>query len=79
MERLGINATLNPGAFYWRGKVHMVVRTEGYERKSFFAIAESPNGIDNWRFWDEPVDLPEARQPRTANGSRPSSASCMST
>ncbi len=59
MERLGINATLNPGAFYWKGKVHMVVRTEGYDRKSFFAIAESPNGIDNWRFWDEPVDLPE--------------------
>jgi len=59
MERLGINATLNPGAFYWKGKVHLVVRTEGYDRKSFFAIAESPNGIDNWRFWDEPVDLPE--------------------
>ncbi len=61
MERLGINATLNPGAFYWRGKVHLVVRTEGYDRKSFFAIAESPNGIDNWRFWDEPVDLPEVK------------------
>ncbi len=59
MERLGINATLNPGAFYWKGKVHLVVRTEGYDRKSFFAIAESPNGIDNWRFWDEPIDLPE--------------------
>jgi 4-O-beta-D-mannosyl-D-glucose phosphorylase len=59
MERLGINATLNPGAFYWRGKVHLVVRTEGYDRKSFFSIAESPNGIDNFRFWDEPIDLPE--------------------
>lgn len=59
MERLGVNAALNPGAFYWKGKVHMVVRTEGYDRKSFFAIAESPNGIDRWRFWDEPVDLPE--------------------
>jgi len=59
MERLGINAALNPGAFYWNGKVHMVVRTEGYDRKSFFAIAESPNGIDNFRFWDEPVALPE--------------------
>jgi len=59
MERLGINATLNPGAFYWNGKVHLVVRTEGCDRKSFFAIAESPNGIDNFRFWDEPVDLPE--------------------
>lgn len=59
MERLGINATLNPGAFYWQGKCHMVVRTEGYDRKSFFAIAESPNGIDRWRFWPEPCDIPE--------------------
>ena len=61
MERLGVNATLNPGAFLWRGRVHMVVRFEGYDRKSLFAIADSPNGIDNWRFWDEPVDLPEIR------------------
>ena len=61
MERLGVNATLNPGAFYWKGKVHMVVRFEGYDRKSLFAIAESANGIDGWRFWDEPVDLPELK------------------
>jgi 4-O-beta-D-mannosyl-D-glucose phosphorylase len=61
MERLGVNGTYNPGAFYWNKKVHMVVRVEGYDRKSFFAIAESPNGIDNWRFWDEPVDLPEIK------------------
>lgn len=59
MERLGVNATLNPGAFFWNGKVHLIVRVEGSDRKSFFAIAESPNGIDNFRFWDEPVDLPE--------------------
>ena len=59
MERLGVNATFNPGAFFWRGKVHLVVRFEGHDRKSIFAIAESPNGIDHWRFWDEPVDLPE--------------------
>jgi len=59
MERLGVNATFNPGAFLWKGRVHLVVRVEGYDRKSFFAIAESPNGIDQWRFWDEPVDLPE--------------------
>ena len=59
MERLGVNATLNPGAFFWKGKVHLVVRFEGYDRKSLFAIAESANGIDGWRFWDEPVDLPE--------------------
>jgi 4-O-beta-D-mannosyl-D-glucose phosphorylase len=59
MERLGVNATFNPGAFYWKGKVHLVVRFEGYDRKSIFAIAESPNGIDRWRFGAEPVDLPE--------------------
>jgi len=61
MERLGINAALNPGAFYWKGKVHVVVRTEGYDRKSFFAIAESPNGLDHFRFWDEPCDIPELK------------------
>lgn len=61
MERLGVNATLNPGAFLWHGRVHMVVRFEGHDRKSIFAIADSPNGVDNWRFWDEPVDLPELK------------------
>ena len=61
MERLGINATLNPGAFYWNGKVHLVVRTEGCDRKSFFAIAESSNGLDHFRFWDEPCDIPELK------------------
>jgi 4-O-beta-D-mannosyl-D-glucose phosphorylase len=61
LERLGINATLNPGAFYWNGKIHLVVRTEGCDRKSFFAIAESPNGLDNFRFWDEPCDIPELK------------------
>ncbi len=59
MERLGINATLNPGAFLWKGKVCLAVRVEGNDRKSFFAIAESPNGIDKFRFWPEPLDLPE--------------------
>ena len=59
MERLGVGGTYNPGAFYWNGKVHLVVRVEGADRKSFFAIAESPNGVDNFRFWEEPIDLPE--------------------
>ena len=58
MERMGINATTNPGAFYWKGKCHLVVRVEGYDRKSFFGIAESANGVDNFRFWDEPLDIP---------------------
>lgn len=59
MERMGINAALNPGAFWWEDKVHLVVRTEGYDRKSFFAICESENGIDGFRFWNEPVVIPE--------------------
>ncbi|MBC2595589.1 glycosidase [Ruficoccus amylovorans] len=59
MERLGVNAAFNPGAFLWNGKVCLVVRVEGYDRKSFFAIAQSDNGIDGFRFWPEPLDLPE--------------------
>ena len=65
MERIGVNATLNAGAMKWKGKYILVVRVEGNDRKSFFAIAESPNGIDNFRFWDEPVTLPETESPDT--------------
>jgi len=63
MERLGINSTFNAGAIEMNGKVLLVVRVEGYDRKSFFAIAESKNGIDNFRFWDKPVILPETEIP----------------
>lgn len=59
MERIGINATLNSGAIRWQGKYLLAVRVEGADRKSFFAVAESPNGIDNFRFWDYPVTMPE--------------------
>ena len=59
MERIGVNATFNAGAIKWNGKYIVVARVEGNDRKSFFAIAESPNGIDNFRFWDEPVTIPE--------------------
>ena len=65
MERIGVNATLNAGAIKWNGKYLLVVRVEGNDRKSFFAIAESENGIDNFRFWDEPVTLPETEEPDT--------------
>lgn len=65
MERLGINATLNPGAIFLDGKFLLVCRVEGYDRKSFFAVAESDNGIDGFRFWEEPVDLPETQIPDT--------------
>ncbi|MBU5593754.1 glycosidase [Amphibacillus sp. MSJ-3] len=55
MERLGINSAFNPGAIYLNGKYYLVVRTEGLDRKSFFAIAESDNGIDNFRFIGTPL------------------------
>ena len=65
MERLGINATFNAGAMLWRGKYIVVVRVEGNDRKSFFAIAESENGVDNFRFWPRPVVLPQTGEPDT--------------
>jgi 4-O-beta-D-mannosyl-D-glucose phosphorylase len=65
MERLGINVAFNPGAIYFKGKFLLVVRTEGLDRKSFFAVAESRNGIDGFQFWDEPVVMPETDQPDT--------------
>ena len=65
MERIGMNATLNSGAMKWHDRYVLVVRGEGDDRKSFFAIAESPTGIDNFRFWDYPVILPEDIIPAT--------------
>lgn len=63
MERFGINATFNAGAIKWQGKYILAVRVEGLDRKSFFAIAESPNGIDNFEFWDYPISMPETDDP----------------
>jgi 4-O-beta-D-mannosyl-D-glucose phosphorylase len=63
LERLGVNATFNSGALEFNEKIILVVRVEGVDRKSFFAIAESPNGIDNFRFWDFPIQLPETNDP----------------
>jgi 4-O-beta-D-mannosyl-D-glucose phosphorylase len=65
IERFGINAILNPGAIKWNGKYILMARVEGIDRKSFFAIAESPNGIDNFKFWDYPVVMPETDVPDT--------------
>lgn len=59
LERIGVNACMNAGAIKWNGKYLLVVRVEGVDRKSFFAIAESPNGVDNFRFWERPVNLPD--------------------
>lgn len=59
LERIGMNATLNAGAIKWQGKYMLMVRVEGADRKSFFALAESPNGVDNFRFRERPVTLPD--------------------
>lgn len=65
MERFGINAVFNAGAIKWYDKYILAARVEGTDRKSFFAIAESNNGIDNFRFWDDPVTMPESDEPET--------------
>lgn len=59
MERFGINAVFNAGAIKFNEKYLVMGRVEGYDRKSFFAIAESPNGIDRFHFWEYPVQLPD--------------------
>jgi len=65
MERQGINAAFNAGAIYWEGKYLLVARVEGADRKSFFAVVESPNGVDQFRFWDYPITMPETEEPDT--------------
>ncbi len=65
LERIGFNATFNAGAMKWNDKYILAVRVEGVDRKSFFAIAESPNGIDNFKFWDKPCVIPQTEEPDT--------------
>ncbi|MBO4656970.1 MAG: glycosidase [Bacteroidales bacterium] len=65
MERFGIHAVFNAGAIKWQGKYVLVPRVECADRKSFFAVAESPNGVDNFRFWQRPVTMPEYGEPAT--------------
>ena len=65
MERIGVHATLNSGAIKWKGRYVLVVRVEGADRKSFFAVAESPNGVDNFQFWPRPITMPEWGEPAT--------------
>ena len=65
MQRIMMNAVLNSGAIKLDGRYLLVCRVEGADRKSFVAVAESPNGIDQWRFWEEPVTMPEADVPAT--------------
>ena len=65
MERFGIHAAFNAGAIKWKGKYVVVARVEGADRKSFFAVAESPNGVDHFKFWPRPVTMPEYGEPAT--------------
>jgi len=65
LQRFGINSTFNAGAILFNNRYLMVVRVEGWDRKSFFAVAESPNGIDQWRFWDYPITLPDIDRDET--------------
>jgi 4-O-beta-D-mannosyl-D-glucose phosphorylase len=63
MERIMINGVFNAGAIKLNGKYYLVARVEGADRKSFFAVAESPNGVDNFRMWDNPLIMPETDEP----------------
>ena len=75
LERFGINSAFNSGAIKLGGKYILVVRVEGgANRKSFFAVAESDNGVDNFRFWPHPVTIPEARRGSNVCGMRLTSA-----
>ncbi len=65
MQRIMMNAVLNAGAIKFNGRYLVVCRVEGADRKSFFAVAESPNGIDNFRFWEEPISMPDDVIPAT--------------
>lgn len=63
MERMGINGVFNAGAMELDGKILLVCRVEGYDRKSFFAVVESETGVDGFRFWDYPIVMPETDDP----------------
>ncbi len=65
MTRLGINCVFNVGAMEWNGNIVLAARVEGWDRKSFFAIAESKNGVDGFQFWDYPVIMPELEAKET--------------
>lgn len=63
LQRMGVNAAFNAGAIELNGKIHLMVRVEGADRKSFFAVAESKTGVDGFRFWVYPVLMPETEEP----------------
>lgn len=65
LERFGVNAVLNTGAIKWKNKYLLMARVEGIDRKSFFAIAESKNGVDGFKFWKRPVTMPSLNNQET--------------
>lgn len=65
LERLGVNAVMNSGAIELNGKFYLVPRIEGNDRKSFFGVAESENGIDGFKFWDYPILLDDTCKDET--------------
>lgn len=65
MERFGINAAFNAGAIKFDGKYMLVIRVEGNDRKSFFAIAESDSPTEGFVFRDEPITIEETEVPDT--------------
>ena len=67
MQRIMMNGVFNAGAILFEGKYTLVCRVEGADRKSFFAVAQSENGIDNWRFWPEPITMPDGNNAPATN------------
>ncbi len=67
MQRIMMNGVFNAGAILFEGKYTVVARVEGADRKSFFAVAQSDNGIDNWRFWPEPITMPDGNNAPATN------------
>ncbi|WP_424285912.1 glycosidase [Eudoraea sp.] len=63
LERIGVNAAFNAGAIKWNDKYTLVVRVEGSDRKSYFAFADSPDGINKFKFWEKPLLLPQLNDP----------------
>jgi 4-O-beta-D-mannosyl-D-glucose phosphorylase len=61
MERIAVNAAFNSGAIKWKDQYIIVVRVEGADRKSYFALAESPNGVDHFEFWEKPIVIPQIK------------------
>lgn len=65
LERIRVNAVMNAGAIYLDGKYILVARIEGNDRKSFFAVAESKNGVDGFKFREKPIELPKISDEET--------------